>query len=182
MSIKDNKPEFDQAIAFLRKELSQITTGRADPSLIEEVRVNAYDSQMKLQELASITVPEPRHLLIEVWDKSVLKEIASGLKDANLDGQIQVSGDSIRFVVPQMTEENRLKYVKQVKEKLEHARIAIRKVRDKVKEAVNQEEKAKEISEDEKFSSLKSLDELTNEYNTQIKDIGEQKEKEILTI
>ena len=120
--------------------------------------------------------------LIEPWDKSVVRDIIAGLEKANLDGQIRVSDDSIRFVVPQMTEENRMKYVKKVKEKLEKARISIRRVRDKVKDTVNQEEKSKEISEDEKFTSLKSLDVLSNEYNETVKSIGERKEKEILTI
>ena len=182
MDINDTKIEYDQAIAFLKKELSLISTGRADPSLLEDVGVNVYDSTMKLQELASITVPEPNNLLVELWDKSIINDVAASLEKANLDGQIKVSGDTIRFIVPQMTEENRIKYVKIVKEKLELARISLRRVRDKAKDTINQEEKSKEISEDEKFTSLKSLDELTNEYNNSIKTIGEQKESEILKI
>lgn len=182
MIINDAKPDFDEAVSHLRKALSQITTGRADPSLLEGVSIKAYESQMKLQELASITVPEPRALLIEPWDKSVLKEIGAGMKAANLDGQIQMSGDSIRFVIPQMTEENRKTYAKKVGEMIEKARIAVRQIRDRVKEQILKEEKAKEISEDDKFTQLKQLDELASQYNTQIKDIGEQKEKEIFTI
>ncbi len=182
MNLEDTKPDFEQTIAHLKKELSQITTGRADPSLLEDVSILAYESTMKLQELASITVPEPRHLLIEPWDKSVVKDIAAGLQSANLDGQIQVSGDSIRFVVPQMTEENRNSYVRTLKDKLERARIAIRGTRDKAKDSIQREEKQKEISEDEKFAALKELDTLTNDYNETIKQIGEHKEKELLTI
>ena len=182
MDINETKAEFDQAVAFLKKELSQISAGRADPSLLEDVPVKVYDSTMKVQELASITVPEPSNLLIELWDKSIIKDVAAGLENANLEGQIQVSGDSIRFIVPKMTEENRLKYVKIVKEKLEATRISLRKIRDKAKEVINQLERDKEVSEDEKFSSLKLLDELINEYNSLVKTIGEQKEEEILKI
>ena len=182
MNIAEAKPDFEHAVSFLRQDLTEITTGRADPSLLERVTVTAYDASMKLQEVASITVPEPRVLLIEPWDKSLVKDIGGALKAANLDGQIQISGDGIRFIIPQMTEESRKVYVKSVGEKVEKARIAVRQVRDKIKEKINKEAKTKEISEDDKFTQLKQLDELAGEYNAQIKDIGDQKTKEILTI
>jgi ribosome recycling factor len=182
MNVVDSKTDFEQGITFLKKELSVISAGRADPSQLEDVVVTAYDSQMKLQELASITVPEPRVLLVEPWDKSLVKDIGGAIKTAQLDGQIQETGNAIRFIIPQMTEENRNRYVKIVREKLENARINVRRVRDKLKDRINQEEKTKEISEDEKYTQLKQLDELAGEFTTLIKDIGEQKEKDILTI
>lgn len=182
MKLDEKRGEFDNAITFLKNNLSHITTGRADPSLLEDVTVTVYETSMKLNELASIAVPEPRVLLIEPWDRNVIKEIGNALKNSKLDGQIQMSGDSIKFIIPHMIEENRKAYIKKVKEKIEQARVTVRRVRDKLKDGINQEEKDKVISEDEKFTTLKQLDELTNEYTSKIKDIGEQKEKEILTI
>lgn len=176
------KPEFDRAILYLKKGLASINTGRADPAVVQQIKVNAYNSWMTLQELASITVPEARVLFITPWDKSVAKEILKALKDTNLNFQIIPEADNIRLIAPQLTEESRKEYVKMVGKKVEQTRITVRQLRDKIKEKIIVRESEKDISEDEKFKLQKELDELTQEYTKEANAIGENKTKEILTI
>lgn len=174
--------EFEQAIIFFKKELSVINTGRANPSAVQSIKVPVYNTEMSLQELASISIPEARVIMIEPWDKTNIKEIVSAIKKANLEYQITTEAGSIRLIIPQMTEENRKVYAKQVKRKLEQARIVIRGLRDKVKENIQAEEKEKSISEDEKFKLLKELDDLTQEYTKKAGHLAEQKNNEIFTL
>jgi ribosome recycling factor len=180
--ITEHKSEFQKGISFLQKELSLMQAGRANSSMIEDVSINVYDSTMKLQELATITSPEPRSLFVEPWDKSIIKEIISGLQAANLDMQVIGDASNVRLTVPQITEESRVKIVKNINEKVEKAKVSIRQVRDKVKEEIQDAEKNKEISEDEKFSLLKELDELTKSFVEDAEEKGTKKRDTIMTL
>lgn len=180
--IQTFKDDFDQAIQFLKKELFAINTGRANPSAVQDLRVHVYDSDLTLKELSSISVPEARIILIEPWDKTIIKNIAAAIEKTNLDYQITVEAQAIRLIIPQMTEENRKLYAKEASQKLEQSRIAIRSLRDKIKEKINTEEKEKNISQDEKFKQLKELDELAQEYTARAGKLAEQKNSEIFTL
>jgi ribosome recycling factor len=174
-----HKPEFEKTLSHLRSELTAMQTGRATPALLQNITVVAYGVPNSLEQLASLSTPEANQLLLEPWDKSIIKDIEKALREGSQNLGIVNEGTQIRITVPQMTEETRTEIVKVVRNKLEEARIVVRAVRDKVKEEIVKEEKVKQITEDDKFKSLQDLDELTKEYNDKIKSIGESKEAEL---
>lgn len=180
--VNENKEKFDKVIEYLKGELAAIRTGRATPALVEDLRVEAYNSQMELKGLASISTSDARTLVIDPWDKSVLKNIEKAIRDSNLGLSPVVDGVVIRLSMPQLTEENRRELVKVVNKKLEEARASIRRAREDVKNEIIKAEEDKEITEDERFKMQDTLDEVTRKYNEQIKEIGEEKEKEIMTV
>ncbi len=180
--LTEKKTQFEAAIENLHKELSVLRTGRATPALVEDIQVSAYDSVMEIKGLSSISAQDAKTLIITPWDKSMLQAMEKGVRDADIGLSPIVDGDHIRVVMPQMTEENRKKMVKVVKEKLEDARIRIKGVREGIKEMIIKKEKEKEMSEDEKFKILDELDKLTKEYSDKVGEIGKIKEEEIMTV
>jgi len=182
MSQAEHQIELDKAIEFLKGELGSIRTGRANPNILEKVTVEVYGSRMPILQIGSISVPEPRSIVIEPWDKSIIKDLERSLREANLGLGVVNEGTLIRLTIPLMTEENRKELVKILGQKLEQSKQSLRKIRDRIREAIMAEEKDKKISEDEKFKQLKKIDEMVGEYNEKIKKMGEEKEKEIMTI
>lgn len=180
--LTQNKPQFDAVLDHLHKELGTLRTGRATPQLVEDVRVNAYDSVMELKGLASIGVQDAKTIVIDPWDKSLIHAIEKAIRDSGTGLSPSTDGGIIRIVLPAMTEENRVKLVKLMKEKLEDSRIALRGVREGVRDEILEKEKNKEMSEDEKFKLLDELEKLTKEFNEQISSMGEKKEDEIMTV
>lgn len=180
--LSDFRPKFDQAIDFLKNDIASLRTGRANPSMIENVMVEAYETRTQLSGLAAITVPDARSLLVEPWDKSLLKAIEKGILEAKLGLNPVVQGQQIRIPLPALTEENRKNLVKTLGEKLEHARKSIRNVRDEAKNEITKAEKDKAIGEDDKYKLLDQLDKAAAGCNERIKNIGEEKEKEIMTM
>lgn len=173
---------FEQVLEHLRVELSGIRTGRANPSLVENVSVEAYGSHTTLVGLASLSIPDARTILIDPWDKSLLKDIEKAITEAKLGVNPVVQGQQIRISLPMMTEENRKNLIKVVNEKLEQARIGVRGVRDQAKADIQRAEKENEIAEDQKYKLLEQLDKVAAGFNERIKNIGIEKEKEIMTI
>ena len=180
--IEDNKQQFEKTLEFLKESISSLRTGRVSPSLIEKIMIESYGTKSELRNLAALSSPEPRTISIKPWDKGIIKDIEKALNNSDLNISPVVDEDLIRLNFPQLTEETRKELVKVLAKKLEEAKISLRKQRDKIKETILNLEKEKEIGRDEKFTSLKELDDLTREYNEKIKDIGLSKEKEIMTI
>lgn len=180
--ITQKKTEFDAVIDHLKKELSTLRTGQASPSLVEDIPVSAYGSTMEIKGLASISTQDSKTILIDPWDKGLLQSIEKAIRDADIGISPVVDGHVIRIVLPQMTEENRTKLVKVVKEKLEDAHVGIKKVREALREEVMKREKDKELSEDEKFKLFDEIDKITKEFNATVEDVGAKKETEIMTI
>lgn len=181
MNIDEHKEKFDKVIDHLKTDMSSIRTGRATPALVENIKVVAYEGgeTMPVEQLASISVPEARQLLIEPWDKSIIKAIEKAINESDMGLSVANEGGSLRLTIPLMTDEMRQKIMKLLNEKLEVARISMRGVRDKVKDEINKQEKDKEISEDEKYNLIDDLDELVKKYNNNVKELGEKKETEI---
>ncbi len=180
--ITEHEAEFEKAIEHLKNEIGTIRGNRANPGLVEEVKVEAYGSVMTLKELASITLAEPRVLAIQPWDKSVLKEIERGLNTADLNLGIVNDGTMIRISFPALTAESRQALLKVLGQKLEQARVQIRQIRDRVKERIIAAEREKEMSEDERYGAQEDLDELTKTYTEQVAAVGARKEEELLTV
>lgn len=168
---------FQSIIDFLVKDLGTIRTGRASSVMVEDIPVEAYGSIMQIKSLANISIPEARQILIDPWDKSVIKDIEKGIAAANLGFNPINDGKVIRINLPEMTEDGRKELIKVVGQKCENARIEIRKAREDFKLLIKDEK-----DEDIKNESLEELDEITKEYNEKIEDIRKNKEEEIMTI
>ncbi len=176
------KPSFDSALEHLQKELGQLRTGRATPALVENISVSAYDAFMEIKGLASISTADAKTIVIDPWDKSLLKNIEKGIRDAGVGLSPVVDSDVIRIMMPQMTEDNRKAMVKKMKEFLEETRVSLRQVREEIRGEVVAMEKDKAISEDEKFKLFDEVDKLTKEYVDRVEETGDNKEKEIMTV
>lgn len=180
--IANNKINFDKTLEFIKSDISTIRTGRATPSLVEKIQVESYGTMSDLMHLASISAPEPQTIMIKPWDPSVLKAIEKAITQSDLNVNPVVDSDLVRLHFPTLTEETRLNLVKNLNKKLEEGRVAVRAQREKIRDLINSAERNKEISEDEKFQAQKDLDELTKEYNEKIKEMGDKKEQEVMTI
>jgi ribosome recycling factor len=180
--IDQYKEDYEKNIDHLKKELMGLRTGRAQATLVENIQVEAYDAKTPLNQLASISVPDAKSIMIEPWDKTVLKEIEKALSYTSLGFSVVNTGDKLIASVPPMTEENRKDLLKIMGTKIEDTKIAIRQVRDKIKEEVLKAEKDNEITEDDKYKYLTDLDNFTSDYNKKVDQIAEDKEKEIMTV
>ncbi|MFH0856387.1 MAG: ribosome recycling factor [bacterium] len=176
------KLDYEKALEHLKNDISSLKTGRATPLLVEDILIDSYGAKMPLKQLASISVPEPRCILIEPWDKTVIKEMEKAIAGSNRGLNPVNEGVHLRIMISSLTEEDRKNLVKLLNQKLEQSRISVRGVRDKIKENIIKMEKDKEIAEDDRFRLQKELDEMTNLYNEKIKEIGDKKETEINTI
>ena len=174
--------EFDKAIAHLKKELSQIRTGSANPSLVENIAVSTYDSKMPLNELAAITVSDQQLLIIQPWDINIIKDIEIALTKSEQQFNPVVDGEKIRISFPPLTEERRTEMVKLMHQKVEECRVSVRKIREEAIKKIKTEEKAGNISEDEYFREEKNIQSEVDEYNTSIKEIADSKEKDLMTV
>lgn len=182
MMIDDYSSEFNKTIDHFKQELGSIKTGRANPVILDSVVVEAYGVKTPLNQLSSITVPEARNLVIQPWDKNIIKDVEKAIHDSNLGLNPVNEGDRLRITLPQLTEESRLAIVKMLNQKMEEARIAIRNIRDEIKEAILKAEENKEFGEDKKYELIDQLNKTVGEYNDRIKKIGEDKEEDIMKI
>lgn len=180
--VEKNKEEFLKVVEHLKAEISSLRTGRAHPSLVDNVVVEAYGARTPIRGLANITVSDSKTLTIEPWDKGIVKDIEKAIQLANIGINPVNEGTKIRLVMPTLTEENRKELIKILGQKLEQSRISVRNVRDGIKDEINNAEKNKEISEDEKFRAQEELDKFVKAQNDEIKAIGEKKEQELMTI
>ena len=183
MSIVTQHAEnFKKVVEHFKTEIAVLKTGRANPSMLDNIRVEAYGALTPLNQVASISVSDARSLAIQPWDKSVLKDIEKAISESDLRINPVNDGERIRLNLPPMTEENRKETVKVLNNKVEEAKIAIRLQRDEVKEIILEAEKNKEFGEDEKFSLLEELDKTVAKYNEEIKQLADAKETEIMTV
>ena len=180
--IQPKQEEFIKITDFFKKEISSLRTGRANPGILDGVQVSAYGVKTPLSGTASINVPDGQSITIAPWDKNVIKDIEKAIADANLGVGIVNEGSQLRLTVPKMTEESRKEMVRKLSEKHEAARVAIRQVREDIKGAIENAEKDKEITEDEKFLFIKELDEEIVKQNKSLKTMKDKKEQDIMTI
>ncbi|MBP9760835.1 MAG: ribosome recycling factor [Candidatus Magasanikbacteria bacterium] len=177
-----NKEQFDKSIEFLKQDISSLRTGRATPALVEDIVVEAYGSKQPLHTVASINVADARTLNISPWDKSLMQAVEEGIRKSDIGINPVNDGTVIRLPLPELTAERRNDLIKILHKKLEEAKIAIRKIREELRTDIDKQEKAKEISEDDKYNMQDDIEEMVKSYNEKIKQIGEEKEKEINTI
>jgi len=180
--LKEAEARMNGAIQSLESDLAVIRTGRANPALVEKLSVEYYDSPTPLMQLASISVPEPRSILIKPFDPSTLKNIERAILVSDLGLTPNNDGKSIHLNLPPLTEERRRELVKVVHNRLEEARIAVRNIRRDTQNDMRDFEKEKLISEDELKRGEDDLQKLTDRFVEDINKRGQDKEKEIMEV
>lgn len=180
--IKDAKTHMDKAVDVFKDELKTLRTGRANLGILDHIRVDYYGTPTPLNELATLSIPEPTLILIQPWDPSVLSAIVHAIQKSNLGLNPVDDGKVIRLPVPPPTQERRKELVKLAHEYAERARLAVRNIRRDANDAIKKLEKDKKISEDDMRRGIDEVQKLTDEHIEAINKILEAKEKEILEV
>ncbi|ADN02249.1 ribosome recycling factor [Spirochaeta thermophila] len=176
----DAETRMKKSVHALKDQLATIRTGRATPALFEKITVNYYGQQTPLNQVASISAPEPRLVVIQPWDKSVLQEIEKAIQSSDLSLNPVNDGKVLRINIPPLTEERRKEYIKLAKNVAEQSRVAIRNIRRDANEALKKAEKEGQLSEDERKRGEEEIQKLTQKYIDEINNLLEAKEKEIM--
>jgi ribosome recycling factor len=171
-----------KAVGHVQSEFAAVRTGRASPGLVEKLRVDAYGSDVPLQQIAGFGVPEPRVLTISPYDKGTLKAIEKAIQQSDLGVNPSNDGQIIRLVFPELTEERRKDFVKVVRNRAEEGRVAVRNARRHARHELEQLEKDGEISKDDLDRAEKDLEKRTHEVVAEIDELLKHKEEELLTV
>jgi ribosome recycling factor len=176
------RTRMEKAVDDFRKELATIRTGRANKTLLDNIRVDYHGTPMPVEQLGTMTVPDPTMIVIAPWDPSAVALIDKAIRTSDLGLNPTNDGKVVRVPIPSLTEERRKDLVKQLHKVLENHRTAIRNIRRDLKEAIEKLEKDKKISEDEKKRSLDELEKLSHAETKKIEDLSAAKEKEVMQI
>jgi len=180
--LKDAKNRMKKAVEALQEDLMSIRTGRASPALVERLRVDYYGTLTPLNQLAAISTPEPRLLVIRPWDPNVLDEVEKAILRSELGLTPNNDGVVIRLPIPRLTEERRRDLSKVVGRRVEEGRVAVRNIRRDVQEDLRALEKEKLITEDDLYRGREKLQELHDQFSDQMDEIGKAKQQEILEV
>ena len=179
---KNYSDKMEKSIQSLKKDLSTLRTGRANPNMLDTIKVDVYGQQMPIDQLGTVSVPEARLISIQVWDKSNITLIDSAIQKSELGINPQIDGQIIRLRVPDLTEERRKDLIKVLKTMGEKSKVSVRNIRREANEELKKKLKEKTISEDESKNSEKEIQKLTDLNIENIDKILSEKEKEILQI
>ena len=182
ISIDEYKNKMENTLKIFHEELGRLRTGRATPSLLEPVFVEAYNSKMKISELATVNAPEPKLLTVQVWDKSMVQNIEKSIRESELGLNPSTDGQLIRVPLPNLTEERRVDLTKIASKFSEEAKISIRNIRRDAMDKIKEEQKNNLISEDEQKSFSDDIQKITDEKIKEIENVFEDKKKEIMQI
>lgn len=171
-----------KSMGFLKEDLATIRAGKANPKLVDKIQVSYYGTMTPLNQVANISVPEPRLILIQPWDASLVKEIEKAILASELGITPSNDGKVIRLMIPVLTEERRRDLLKLVKKETENAKIAVRNIRRDANEELKKLEKSSEITKDDLKKSEEDMQKLTDKYIKFVEDIYKDKEKEILEV
>ncbi|WP_207640161.1 ribosome recycling factor [Desulfofundulus thermocisternus] len=180
--IAEAESNMKKTVELVKKEFASLRAGRATPALLDKIMVSYYGTPTPINQLATISVPEPRLLVIQPWDKSVLPEIERAILKSDLGITPASDGTVIRLAIPQLTQERRAELVKVVRKKAEEGRVAIRNIRREINDKVKQLQKNGEISEDELRRAQDEIQKLTDKYIKEIDQLLNSKEQEIMQI
>lgn len=180
--LKKHTGEFENTLAYYQNDIGSIRTGRATPALVEDIKVNAYGQEMKIKELASITVPEPRTIAIQPWDRGVIEALNGAIMKSDIGITPAVDGQVIRLTIPQLTEERRKELTKVLNKKTEEARIKVRRIREDAWNEIQKLEKDGAIRENDKFKGKEDLQKIVDDFNKKIEELEKKKEAELMTV
>jgi ribosome recycling factor len=178
----DAERRMSKAVEALRQDLATIRTGRANPALVERIQVEYYGAPTPINQLATISVPDARQLVIQPWDRKILTDIEKAIQRSDLGINPNNDGQVIRLVIPPMSEERRRDMVKMLHKKLDEHKVAVRNIRRDAHDKLRDREKKKEISEDELKRNTEKLQKLTDRYIEEMERVGKAKELEILEV
>lgn len=181
-TLEELKDSIGKAHDALKRELAKLRTGRANPDILDSVRVEYYGHPTPLNQLASVSVPEARLLMVKPFDKSQIKQIEKAIMEAELGLNPQNDGEIIRLPVPQLTEERRKEIVKLARKHGEECKVAIRKARHEAKDVLETLEKEGEASADDVERAKKELEEIVKEGTSKVDDLVQKKEKDLLEL
>jgi len=178
--INSKKGDFEAAFGHAKNEVATIRTGRANSSMVEEIQCDYLGTRMRIKELATITVPEPRVILIVPWDKQAIQGIEKGVKESMLSLTPVSDRDGIRITLPSLTEERRKEFTRLLGQKIEESRIKVRQIREDVIKKVQIEVKAKTAREDDMRRTKDDLQKLMDDLNKRFDELYKKKEQELL--
>lgn len=178
------RQKMQKALMVLQEDLSTVRTGRAMPSLVENVVVSVYDGaqRLRIKELATISASDPQTLVLQPFDPSIAGEIQKGIMEANIGLTPSSDGNIIRISIPPLSQERRGELIKLMKQKLENGRIAIRQIRQDARNIVRKQHNNKEISEEQMFGIDKEIQKITDEIMLPVDEMGRRKEEELMQI
>ena len=179
---KSHSLKMDKAIEVFSKELSSLRTGRANAAMLDLVKVDVYGQQMPINQIGSITTPEPRMINIQVWDQNNVNLVDSAIKKSELGLNPQIDGQLIRLPIPELNEERRIEIKKMIKAMGEKCKVSIRNIRREANEELKKLLKSKEIGEDDEKSKEKIIQNITDKHISIVEEKVISKEKEIMTI
>ncbi len=180
--IKELKSKMDETVKAFQEELRHIQTGRANPAMIENIKINYYDNLTPLKHIANIATPDPNSLLVQPYDSSQVGAIEKGILEADLGMNPQIQDEVIRIQVPKLSKERRDKLIKMIKEKGEEAKVSLRNSRREVKEHLEEMEDDGTITEDDLYRYRDKIDEITHSYSEKIDDLVKAKKEKLHTI
>lgn len=181
-TIGEARKQMGAAVDAMRREFNSVRTGKATPALLDTVRVEAYGSKVPLNQVATVNVPEPRMLMVQPWDKSVLNDVEKAIRNADLGLNPANDGNVIRVPVPALNEERRKDMVRVLHKLAEEGRIAVRHARQEANKAIKARESEHEIGEDEARRELDEVQKLTDEHVQQIDELLKKKEEEVMEV
>lgn len=181
-SISKAEDKMKKSVAALEDDFKTIRTGRASAALFDQVKVEAYGTPTPLSQVATVSVPEARLVVIQPWDKGLLSEIERAIQKSELSVNPSNDGKVIRIAIPPLTEDRRKEFVKIAKNMAEQSRVAVRNVRREANEALKKKQKASEITEDDEKKGADEVQKLTDNYIKEINILLEEKDKEIMEI
>lgn len=178
--IKDKRKEFDAAYEWAKGEAGAIRTGRANPDMVSDLVIDYLGTPLKIKEVAAISTPEPRSILIQPWDKGALAAIEKAIRESSIGLAPVVDGTGVRLTIPPLTEERRKEFIRLLGQKIEEARIRVRGVREDILKKVQHAVKEGEGREDDVRRAKDALQKVTDEYNTKLEDLMKKKEGELM--
>ena len=180
--VSSNEERINKSIEAMQREFASLRAGRATPSLLDKVMVDYYGTPTPVNQVAKVTVPEARMIVIQPWEKSVLHDIEKAIMKSDLGLSPNSDGTAIRLAIPQLTQERRQELVKTLNKKAEEAKVAIRNIRRDANDAIKKLEKAKEITEDESKKAQESFQKTVDKYIKSVDELRGIKEKEIMEV
>ena len=181
-NVKEFQDKMEKTISVLQSEYATIRAGRANPHVLDKIKVNYYGNPTPIQQVGNISVPEARMIVIQPWERGLLKEIEKAINMSELGIHPTNDGNVIRLIYPELTEERRKELVKDIKKKGEAAKVAIRNIRRDAIDHMKKSEKAGEISEDELSDFEEKIQKVTDKSINKVEESVENKSKEILTV
>lgn len=182
MSVKESRARMENALEAMRREFASVRTGKASPAILEHVRVEAYETTMPLEQLSTISAPEPRLLVVQPWDKNLLGVIEKAIQSSDLGLNPSNDGTVIHVPIPPLNEERRQELVKVLHKMAEEGRVSVRTARRVANDEIKVKIKESEVSEDEGHRQLEEIQEMTDDYVKKIDALLKVKEEEVLEV